>query len=155
MPADPGIWIDLAALAAAAGVMAYALLGGADFGGGVWDLFAGGQRKREQRLAIQRAMGPVWEANHVWLVFVIVVLFTCFPRGYAALSIALFLPFHLALAGIMLRGAAFVFRSYQSRQQRRGGRNQHVGHRVRHRLDDFADFAGGGVRRGDRRANSR
>ena len=111
------IWIDLAALAALAGVMAYALLGGADFGGGVWDLFAGGERKRQQRLAIERAMGPVWEANHVWLIFVVVVLFTCFPRGYAALGIALFLPFHVALLGIMLRGASFVFRSYQSRQE--------------------------------------
>ena len=111
------IWIDLAALAALGGIVAYALLGGADFGGGVWDLFATGPRKRQQRLAIERAMGPVWEANHVWLIFVIVVLFTCFPRGYAALGIALFLPFHLALLGIMLRGASFVFRSYQSRQE--------------------------------------
>jgi cytochrome d ubiquinol oxidase subunit II len=58
----------------------------------------------------------VWEANHVWLIFVVVVLFTCFPRGYAALGIALFMPFHIALLGIMLRGAAFIFRSYQSRQ---------------------------------------
>jgi cytochrome d ubiquinol oxidase subunit II len=97
--------------------MAYALLGGADFGGGVWDLFATGPRQRQQRLAIQRAMGPVWEANHVWLIFVVVVLFTCFPRAYASLGIALFLPFHLALVGIMLRGASFVFRSYQAKQQ--------------------------------------
>jgi len=111
------VWINLAALVALVGVMAYALLGGADFGGGVWDLFAGGPRKRQQRLAIQRAMGPVWEANHVWLIFVVVVLFSCFPRGYAALSVALFLPFHAALLGIMLRGASFVFRSYQSRQE--------------------------------------
>jgi cytochrome d ubiquinol oxidase subunit II len=57
-------------------------------------------------------MGPVWEANHVWLIFVIVILFTCFPNGYAVLSVALFVPFHLALAGIMLRGASFVFRAY-------------------------------------------
>jgi cytochrome d ubiquinol oxidase subunit II len=111
------MWMDLSALAALLGVMAYALLGGADFGGGVWDLFAGGERRKEQRLAIQRAMGPVWEANHVWLIFVLVVLFTCFPRGYSVLSVALFLPFHLALVGIMLRGASFVFRSYQSRQE--------------------------------------
>jgi cytochrome d ubiquinol oxidase subunit II len=111
------LWIDLSAAAALAGITAYALLGGADFGGGVWDLFAAGPRRREQRLAIQRAMGPVWEANHVWLILVIVVLFTCFPTGYAALGIALFLPFHLALLGIMLRGASFVFRSYQSRQK--------------------------------------
>lgn len=111
----PNIWADLAAASALVGMMAYALFGGADFGGGIWDLFAFGQRKRQQRRAIQRAMGPVWEANHVWLVLVIVVLFTCFPRGYAAIGIALFLPFHIALLGIMLRGAAFVFRSYQAR----------------------------------------
>ncbi len=114
---EPRIWMDLSALAALIGVMAYACLGGADFGGGVWDLFASGPRKKEQRLAIQKAMGPVWEANHVWLIFVIVVLFTCFPRGYAPLGIALFFPFHLALLGIMLRGAAFIFRAYQSRQE--------------------------------------
>ncbi|MBW3600006.1 MAG: cytochrome d ubiquinol oxidase subunit II [Planctomycetes bacterium] len=113
----PTIWIDLSALAALVGLVAYALFGGADFGGGVWDLFAAGERKKAQRLAIQKAMGPVWEANHVWLIFVLVVLFTCFPRGYAVLAIALFLPFHLALLGIMLRGASFVFRSYQSRQE--------------------------------------
>lgn len=114
---DQEIWATIAAAIALVGVMAYALFGGADFGGGIWDLFAMGPRRREQRLAIQRAMGPVWEANHVWLIFVVVVLFTCFPRAYAALGIALFLPFHLALVGIMLRGASFVFRSYQSRQQ--------------------------------------
>jgi cytochrome d ubiquinol oxidase subunit II len=110
-------WASLSALAALAGVIAYALLAGADFGGGVWDLVAAGPRKKQQRLAVQAAMGPVWEANHVWLIFVLVVLFTCFPRGYAALAIALFVPFHLALLGIMLRGASFVFRSYQSRQK--------------------------------------
>ncbi len=110
-------WSNLSALAALAGVVAYALLAGADFGGGVWDLFASGPRQKQQRLAVQKAMGPVWEANHVWLIFVLVVLFTCFPRGYAALAIALFVPFHLALLGIMLRGASFVFRSHQSRQK--------------------------------------
>ena len=103
--------IDLAAAAALAGLTAYALLGGADFGGGVWDLFAAGPRTAEQRAAIARAMGPVWEANHVWLIFVLVVLFTCFPYGYGPLAVALFVPFHLALAGIMLRGGAFVFRA--------------------------------------------
>src|SRR3989441_12771023 len=86
-------------------VTAYAVLAGADFGGGVWDLFASGPRKRAQRAAIAHAMGPVWEANHVWLIFVLVLLFTCFPRGYAALVTALFVPLHLVLAGIMLRGA--------------------------------------------------
>jgi cytochrome d ubiquinol oxidase subunit II len=117
MPPRPDLLVDLSAGAALVGLIAYALLGGADFGGGVWDLFATGPRKHQQRLAIQRAMGPVWEANHVWLIFVIVVLFTCFPYGYAPLGIALFLPFHLALIGIMLRGASFVFRSYQSNSE--------------------------------------
>jgi cytochrome bd ubiquinol oxidase subunit II len=104
--------IYAAAAGALVGLMAYAVLGGADFGGGVWDLFATGPRKEQQRAAIAKAMGPVWEANHVWLIFVIVVLFTCFPAGFAALGIALFVPFHLALIGIMLRGASFVFRGY-------------------------------------------
>lgn len=107
------LWINLAAGVVLLGLIAYVLLGGADFGGGVWDLFATGPRKHQQRDVIARAMGPVWEANHVWLIFVIVVLFTCFPGGYAPLAVALFLPFHLALLGIMLRGASFVFRGYQ------------------------------------------
>lgn len=98
-----------------AGVIAYAVLGGADFGGGVWDLFASGPRKQQQREAIAHAMGPVWEANHVWLIFVNVVLFTAFPPAYAALSVGLFLPFHLVLLGIILRGTAFVFRTYSRR----------------------------------------
>lgn len=105
-------WIYLAAAIALIGLMAYAILGGADFGGGVWDLLAAGPRKQQQRDAIAHAMGPVWEANHVWLIFVVVVLFTCFPYGYAPLGVALFIPFHLALVGIMLRGASFVFRGY-------------------------------------------
>src|SRR5262245_2958855 len=96
-------------------VITYALFGGADFGGGIWDLFATGERRAQQRAAIANAMGPVWEANHVWLIFVIVILFTAFPPVYAALSVALFLPFHLVLFGIVLRGAAFVFRSYARR----------------------------------------
>lgn len=94
------------------GVIAYAVLGGADFGGGIWDIFSSGPRRAEQRAAITQAMGPVWEANHVWLIFVIVVLFTAFPSAYAALSIGLFGLFHLILIGITLRGVAFVFRSY-------------------------------------------
>jgi cytochrome d ubiquinol oxidase subunit II len=93
---------------------AYVLLGGADFGGGVWDFFARGKRAGEQREAIATAMGPVWEANHVWLIFLIVILFSAFPVAFAALSEAFFIPFHLLLAGITLRGAAFVFRAHGS-----------------------------------------
>ncbi len=93
-------------------VTAYALLGGADFGGGIWDLAARGPRKEAQRAAIATAMGPVWEANHVWLIFLIVLLFTAFPGGFGALSTALYMPFTFALAGIVLRGAAFAFRAH-------------------------------------------
>jgi cytochrome bd ubiquinol oxidase subunit II len=93
-------------------VVTYAVLGGADFGGGIWDLAASGPNRDRQRDAIARAMGPVWEANHVWLVFVIVLLFSAFPVAYGALSTGLFTLFHLVLLGIILRGAAFVFRAY-------------------------------------------
>jgi cytochrome d ubiquinol oxidase subunit II len=101
------------------GLVAYAVFGGADFGGGVWDLFASGPRKDEQRAAIARAMGPVWEANHVWLIFAVVIVFSCFPSAFAAVSVALFAPMHLVLVGVVLRGAAFVFRAYGAPEQAR------------------------------------
>jgi cytochrome bd ubiquinol oxidase subunit II len=90
----------------------YALLGGADYGGGVWDLFAFGRRAREQRALIAEAIGPVWEANHVWLILVIVILFTAFPPAFAVIATALHIPITLLLIGIVLRGTAFTFRSY-------------------------------------------
>ncbi|HEX6560344.1 MAG TPA: cytochrome d ubiquinol oxidase subunit II [Longimicrobiales bacterium] len=108
---------EVVAAIAAFATLAYALLGGADFGGGVWDLFASGERKQAQRAAIADAMAPVWEANHVWLIFLIVILFTAFPPVYSTLSTALFVPFHLVLLGIVLRGAAFVFRAYGRRDR--------------------------------------
>jgi len=91
---------------------AYVLLGGADFGGGVWDLFARGPRQARQRDLIAHAIGPVWEANHVWLILAVVLLFTCFPAAFARLAIALHIPLSLVLIGIVLRGSAFTFRSY-------------------------------------------
>lgn len=109
---------DLVASLALVALIAYAVLAGADFGGGVWDAFARGPRRHAQRDAIAKAMGPVWEANHVWLIFVIVLLFTGFPAAFAALSVALFTPFHLVLLGIILRGAAFVFRAYSPQSAR-------------------------------------
>ena len=90
----------------------YALLGGADFGGGILDAMALGPRKKEQRALIEQAIGPIWEANHVWLILVIVLLFTCFPPAFAAVSVSLFVPLVLLLVGIVLRGAAFTFRAY-------------------------------------------
>lgn len=100
------------------GVVVYGVLGGADFGGGVWDALASGPRKEAQREAVDQAMGPVWEANHVWLIFVIVLLFSAFPPVYGALSIGLFTLFHLVLLGIILRGASFVFRAYSPESSR-------------------------------------
>jgi cytochrome bd ubiquinol oxidase subunit II len=94
------------------GLTLYVLLGGADFGGGVWDLFANGARAEEQRRLIASAIGPVWEANHVWLIFVLTGLLSAFPSVFADLSVALYLPFSLALVGIVLRGSAFAFRSH-------------------------------------------
>lgn len=93
---------------------AYVVLGGADFGGGVWDLFAAGPppRRARQRELIAHAIGPVWEANHVWLILAVVLLFTCFPPAFARLAIALHIPLSLVLIGIVLRGSAFTFRSY-------------------------------------------
>ena len=91
---------------------AYALLGGADYGGGVWDLLASGRSAKEQRAAIARAIGPIWEANHVWLILVVVVLFSAFPAAFARLSTQLHIPLMLALGGIVLRGSAFMFRAY-------------------------------------------
>ncbi|HEX5830788.1 MAG TPA: cytochrome d ubiquinol oxidase subunit II, partial [Gemmatimonadaceae bacterium] len=104
---------------------AYVLMGGADFGGGVWDLLAHGSRGEAQRALVADAIGPIWEANHVWLIVVVVLLFTAFPTVYAALGIVLHIPLSLMLVGIVLRGSAFVFRSYGSAgdaPQRRWGR---------------------------------
>jgi cytochrome d ubiquinol oxidase subunit II len=115
-------WIAGAILVA---LTLYALGAGADFGGGLWDLLATGPRAREQRAAIARAIGPIWEANHVWLILVVVLLFVCFPAAWAALSIALHVPLTLMLLGVVLRGSAFTFRSYDDQAdavQRRWGR---------------------------------
>src|SRR5687768_2060141 len=95
-----------------AALVAYVLTGGADFGAGVWDLLASGPRRDAQRKAIEHAIAPIWEANHIWLILVVVLVFTGFPVGFAALGIALHVPIALALVGIVLRGAAFAFRGY-------------------------------------------
>ncbi|HLH46280.1 MAG TPA: cytochrome d ubiquinol oxidase subunit II, partial [Acidimicrobiales bacterium] len=92
-------------------VTAYALTGGADFGGGVWDLFAGGaEGGRRARSMIDRSIAPVWEANHVWLVVALVVLWTAFPRAFGPLMSTLFVPLSAAAFGIVLRGAGFALR---------------------------------------------
>ena len=103
----------------------YALMGGADFGGGMWDLLAAGTRAARQRKAIAEAIGPIWEANHVWLILVVVLLFTGFPSGFAAMMTALNIPITAMLICIVLRGSAFVFGKYDSKSdevQRRWSR---------------------------------
>jgi cytochrome d ubiquinol oxidase subunit II len=93
------------------GLTLYVLLAGADFGGGFWDLFAGStSRGREQRELIEHAIGPVWEANHVWLIFVLVTLWSAFPPVFAAVMSTLYIPLTLVALGIIIRGAAFAFR---------------------------------------------
>lgn len=93
-------------------LIAYCLSGGADFGGGVWDLLASGPQAKKQRSLIASAISPIWEANHVWLVLLVTLLFVCFPKAYTAISISLHIPLTLMLVGIVMRGAAFTFRSY-------------------------------------------
>jgi cytochrome d ubiquinol oxidase subunit II len=94
-----------------AGLTAYAVLGGADFGGGFWDLTAGGaSRGGRVRGMVQRSMGPVWEANHVWLIFVLVVFWTCFPVAFGSIVSSLYVPLFLATIGIIFRGTAFALR---------------------------------------------
>ncbi|MBS1910798.1 MAG: cytochrome d ubiquinol oxidase subunit II [Bacteroidetes bacterium] len=109
-------WIVLIAMVAA--LIFYALLGGADFGGGMWDLLAMGPRARGQRDAIAEAIGPVWEANHVWLILVIVLLFSAFPSAFGAIMTALHIPLTLVLIGIVMRGTTFVFRKYDAQNDR-------------------------------------
>ncbi|HWE66548.1 MAG TPA: cytochrome d ubiquinol oxidase subunit II [Acidimicrobiales bacterium] len=93
------------------GVTLYALFGGADFGAGFWDLIAGGaERGAPKRKLIEHSIGPVWEANHVWLIFVLVVMWTGFPPLFGAISSTLWIPFTLAAFGVIARGSSFAFR---------------------------------------------
>ncbi len=104
---------DVAAALMFLGVVAYAILGGADFGSGVWDLLAGGPREGAHlRSQIDRSIGPVWEANHVWLIYVLVFLWTAFPTAFGAIMTTLFIPWLLVGLGIVLRGGAFAFRKF-------------------------------------------
>ncbi|MGH2982811.1 MAG: cytochrome d ubiquinol oxidase subunit II [Solirubrobacterales bacterium] len=93
------------------GVTLYAVFGGADFGGGMWDLLAGRSERGERaRALIDHSIAPVWEANHVWLIFVLVVLWTAFPQAFSAVMTTLYIPLALAALGIVLRGSGFAFR---------------------------------------------
>src|SRR5262245_59100733 len=92
-------------------ITAYAVFGGADFGAGFWDLTAGGEERGSRpRGLIERSIGPVWEANHVWLIFIFVVSWTAFSEAYGSIMLTLFVPLTLAALGIVFRGASFAFR---------------------------------------------
>jgi cytochrome d ubiquinol oxidase subunit II len=107
---------DVVAVILMIGITAYALFGGADFGAGFWDLTAGGAaRGRAPRSVITHSIGPVWEANHVWLIFCLVVLWTAFSEAFASITLTLFVPLSLAALGIVFRGSAFAFRKEVTR----------------------------------------
>ncbi|HET9163348.1 MAG TPA: cytochrome d ubiquinol oxidase subunit II [Solirubrobacterales bacterium] len=112
---------DIAAAILWTGATLYALFGGADFGGGLWDLLAGfDDRKGERpRARIQQSLTPVWEANHVWLIFILVILWTAFPEAFGAIMTTLYVPIALAALGIVLRGAGFAFRKSVQRLEYR------------------------------------
>lgn len=93
-----------------AALVAYAVTAGADYGGGVWDLLA--RERADVKKAIERAIAPIWEANHVWLIFLVVLMFTVFPRAFSVVATALHIPITIALIGMVLRGSAFVMRAY-------------------------------------------
>ena len=107
--------VDIVAAIMFVGIVAYAIFGGADFGSGFWDLIGGNAKKGGSlRALIDHSIGPVWEANHVWLIFILVFLWTGFPAGFAAIVTTLSLPLAFAAVGITLRGAGFAFRKFSS-----------------------------------------
>jgi cytochrome bd ubiquinol oxidase subunit II len=102
---------DVVAVILFVGVTAYAIFAGADFGAGFWDLTAGGSERGEHpRAVVAHSIGPVWEANHVWLIFCLVILWTGFPEAFASITLTLYVPLSLAALGIVLRGSSFAFR---------------------------------------------
>jgi cytochrome d ubiquinol oxidase subunit II len=126
MAPEPSIWALLLWAILGLGLVVYALTGGADLGAGVWSLLARGPRAEAQRSAVRKAIAPIWEANHVWLIFVIVLMFSAFSRAFGALATALHVPLALALVGIVFRGSAYAFRSYGIQSAAAGARWERV-----------------------------
>ena len=110
--------VETIAFFLAVSILFYCVFAGADFGAGILEAFLGDHRREEQRRVIAHAMGPVWEANHVWLILAVVILFTGFPKAYSALSVTFHIPLTLMLLGIVLRGCAFSFRHYDAVRDR-------------------------------------
>jgi cytochrome d ubiquinol oxidase subunit II len=113
------LWVVAGFLALS--LLLYCLLAGADFGAGVLEIFLGPKRRAAQRSIIDKAMGPVWEANHIWLILLVVILFTGFPAAYARISINLHLPLTAMLMGVIARGCSFTFRHYDAVKGRSQG----------------------------------
>jgi cytochrome d ubiquinol oxidase subunit II len=111
--------IDVLVLFIGASLLLYVLLGGSDFGAGIIELLPAGRLREAQKEVINRAMGPVWEANHMWLILIVVILFMGFPTIFTTLMIALHIPMLALLVGIVVRGAAFTFRHYDAIQDKR------------------------------------
>lgn len=110
------LWVIIPFLGAC--LFLYCLLAGADFGAGILELFTGREGRRELRHIVDRALGPVWEANHIWLILMVVILFMGFPPVYARVSVQLHLPLTAMLMGVIARGCAFTFRHYDAVQGR-------------------------------------
>src|SRR4051794_9987036 len=109
---------DVPLLLMLAGLTAYAVLGGADFGAGFWQLPGGrDERARAIREHAHHSMGPVWEANHVWLIFVLVVCWTAYPSAFGAIFSTLYVPLFLAALGIIVRGATYALHGYGRRDE--------------------------------------
>jgi len=112
------MWAEIVGAFLGVSVLLYCLLGGADFGAGILELFRGRNLRDKQQELISHAMGPVWEANHMWLVLAVVILFNGFPKAYAAMAVHFHIPLTLMLLGVILRGCAFTFRSYDAIRDR-------------------------------------
>ena len=114
--------IDILIFFIGASLLLYVLLGGSDFGAGIIELLPAGPLREAQKKVINRAMGPVWEANHMWLILIVVILFMGFPTIFTTLMIALHIPMLALLVGIVVRGAAFTFRHYDAIQEEKSQR---------------------------------
>jgi cytochrome d ubiquinol oxidase subunit II len=106
------MWIEIVTFFLGFSLLLYCLFAGADFGAGILEIFLRSRKREDQRELISHAMGPVWEANHVWLILAVVILFMGFPRAYTEMSIRFHIPLTLILIGVIMRGCAFSFRSY-------------------------------------------
>ena len=114
--------IDILVFFIGASLLLYVLLGGSDYGAGILELLPAGSLREKQKHVINEAMGPVWEANHMWLILIVVILFIAFPGIFTTLMVALHLPMLALLVGIVVRGTAFTFRHYDAIQEPRSQR---------------------------------